>query len=259
MMWEAQFQGLIAAWTQRQLSQAIERLGGVKVRKGTRHWQGEGHGTKMINSRAVVDPDRWADDLVRQLEGLVQQIATQHAQRLARALKNGNVTALHPNEMTSLGNIVGNRFNQDALVQDVVSQFEPIIRNAAANQSVRLQKLVTDMDKNGSSVEDIQNAIRKQAYSRSGWHKQLAIAATTASIEGAKQGVAYAAGKNVTRTWVAHHDSHTRPTHIKADGQTVAGDKSFTVGGFLLRYPSDPLGPPQETCNCRCTIKVRPL
>lgn len=38
------------------------------------------------------------------------------------------------------------------------------------------------------------------------------------------------------------------------DGQTVPLDAPFDVGGVPLMYPGDPDGPPEEVCNCRCTI-----
>lgn len=38
------------------------------------------------------------------------------------------------------------------------------------------------------------------------------------------------------------------------DGQTVELDAVFDVGGSLLQYPGDPDGPPDEVCNCRCTL-----
>lgn len=53
--------------------------------------------------------------------------------------------------------------------------------------------------------------------------------------------------------WLATEDSRTRPTHKAADGQRVPLGEPFEVGGFSLRFPGDPLGPPQEVIQCRCT------
>lgn len=38
------------------------------------------------------------------------------------------------------------------------------------------------------------------------------------------------------------------------DGQTVPLDGYFDVGGWELEYPGDPSGPPEEVCDCRCTM-----
>lgn len=63
------------------------------------------------------------------------------------------------------------------------------------------------------------------------------------------------------RVWVATMDTATRPTHAAAEGQRAALDGAFMVGDppSPLRWPGDPLGPPEETIQCRCTtILVRP-
>lgn len=38
------------------------------------------------------------------------------------------------------------------------------------------------------------------------------------------------------------------------DGQTIPLEATFDVGGAPLQYPGDPDGPPDEVCNCRCTL-----
>lgn len=53
--------------------------------------------------------------------------------------------------------------------------------------------------------------------------------------------------------WISTLDTRTRPTHRAADLQRVPVGTPFTVGGFKLRFPGDPTGPPQECIQCRCT------
>jgi hypothetical protein len=60
-------------------------------------------------------------------------------------------------------------------------------------------------------------------------------------------------GLTLQKEWLATDDAHTRPTHRDADGQTVAMDEPFIVGGAELQYPGDPDGPSQEVVMCRCT------
>jgi hypothetical protein len=57
-----------------------------------------------------------------------------------------------------------------------------------------------------------------------------------------------------TKMWVAFNDAVTRPSHAEADGQVVAIDDVFIVGGEALQYPGDPAGSPSEIDNCRCVI-----
>lgn len=55
------------------------------------------------------------------------------------------------------------------------------------------------------------------------------------------------------KSWLATEDARTRPDHVLADGQTVAIEDSFLVGGAALFFPGDPSGPPEQIINCRCT------
>lgn len=52
--------------------------------------------------------------------------------------------------------------------------------------------------------------------------------------------------------WVSTGDFRTRDSHLVANGQIVAADKPFIVGGELGNYPLDPALPLRERANCRC-------
>ena len=54
----------------------------------------------------------------------------------------------------------------------------------------------------------------------------------------------------VGKRWVAHHDERTRSSHLAANGQTVAIDDPFIVGGAALAFPGDPSAPMEEVANC---------
>ena len=56
------------------------------------------------------------------------------------------------------------------------------------------------------------------------------------------------------KIWMSTGDDRTRLTHLEASGQCVAVDGQFDVGGALVQMPADPVGPPEETINCRCTM-----
>lgn len=63
-------------------------------------------------------------------------------------------------------------------------------------------------------------------------------------------------GVSLNKKWMATEDARTRPTHDRADGQTVPLSQPFIVGDFPLMYPGDPMGPPHEVIFCRCTLTV---
>lgn len=61
---------------------------------------------------------------------------------------------------------------------------------------------------------------------------------------------------DVVKVWMATLDDHTRASHQEIDGEEQkVGDKwhpfKFSNG---CRYPGDPMGPPHEVYNCRCTL-----
>lgn len=60
-------------------------------------------------------------------------------------------------------------------------------------------------------------------------------------------------GKTIKK-WVTKHDNRVRKTHEEADGQTVAIDKLFSVGGYEMEYPMDKShGAHSKECiGCRC-------
>ena len=61
------------------------------------------------------------------------------------------------------------------------------------------------------------------------------------------------------KVWHGMLDDRERPTHIVSEDQTVDILEPFTVGGFLLMFPTDTsLGaPPSETANCRCVLEYK--
>lgn len=56
------------------------------------------------------------------------------------------------------------------------------------------------------------------------------------------------------KEWIATRDDKTRDEHSAADGQTVALDEPFDVGGEDLMYPGDPTASAATTINCRCAV-----
>lgn len=58
------------------------------------------------------------------------------------------------------------------------------------------------------------------------------------------------------KEWSAANDGRTRTSHKRADGQVVAIDESFNVGGYEMDYPGDAShgAPGKEFINCRCAV-----
>lgn len=56
------------------------------------------------------------------------------------------------------------------------------------------------------------------------------------------------------KVWLSMDDDDVRPAHREADGQSVPLTARFDVAGFKLRFPGEPVGPPEVWINCRCLI-----
>ncbi len=89
------------------------------------------------------------------------------------------------------------------------------------------------------------------------WPNRATVIARTEAIGALNAGRhdafrAYAADseEELFQVWLATADSRTRETHRLADGQRVPLGEPFEVGGFSLRFPGDPSGPPQEVIQC---------
>lgn len=91
-------------------------------------------------------------------------------------------------------------------------------------------------------------ALRAEAIIRTEVGRSYSVATQVAQEQ------AVAAGAPLRKRWLAAGDARTRPSHRSANGQTVAIDKPFRVGGARLMYPRDPRGPARETVQCRCVV-----
>lgn len=108
----------------------------------------------------------------------------------------------------------------------------------------------------GESIDDLARRVRSVLAATDVRAKTIArtevIGATNAGSLAQMQAAGDAAP--VAKTWLATKDGRTRLSHRASDGQTVALDESFVVGGSRLSHPGDPTGAPEEIINCRCTL-----
>lgn len=66
-------------------------------------------------------------------------------------------------------------------------------------------------------------------------------------------------GDSRTKTWESVRDDRVRESHRILDGETVPLEGTWTVKSdppAELRYPGEPVGPPEAWINCRCTMQV---
>tara|TARA_R100000808_G_C2149237_1_gene157636 strand:+ start:1270 stop:3276 length:2007 start_codon:yes stop_codon:yes gene_type:complete len=56
------------------------------------------------------------------------------------------------------------------------------------------------------------------------------------------------------KEWIAAFAENSRPDHLAADGQKVAKDEMFTVGGVKMKHPNDTNAPANQVVNCLCIM-----
>lgn len=263
---EAEIGGHITAWSNRQRRAVIQRLGGVKARKHTRHWDGE-PGTKALDAIYVVNPDQWADDLAESLSDVLEAIAEKEALKAARDLKKAGIVDKvladghgNPTARTILDRLLGadDYLGRNRVLERPSRAVQGMIRDSAMRQSQKVVERITELDKQGESLDVIKKEVESMIGGRSSWKRGLALAAATSVMEGARNEVYGLGGKHVKRIWRTMHDERVRPSHRKAYGQKRSAVNPFLVGGAHLMYPGDVTGPIEETANCRCWTEFVP-
>jgi len=87
----------------------------------------------------------------------------------------------------------------------------------------------------------------EETYKNRAW----AIARTETGVASStSQHTTYVKNKVEKKEWSSILDTHTRESHMLANGQVRRMDEPFNVGGTLMDHPHDPLGPAAEVINC---------
>lgn len=117
-----------------------------------------------------------------------------------------------------------------------------------------VKSVIADGFNNGISQNEIAKSLKEHFIGDIADNRARTIARTEVH-DAATYGMQSAAEEsdiNLLREWVAVEDERTRPAHAEADGQQVAMDQPFEVGGELIDRPG--AGTPENAINCRCTL-----
>jgi hypothetical protein len=154
------------------------------------------------------------------------------------------------NARRELENLDANYFNRE--LRD--RRFDPTVRKAISSGTPLTQ---TQIDQLSTRYSDNLLQWRGETIARD----QSITALNQSQNEAAQQLVDSGAAdpRDITREWDSAGDNRTRETHRDADGQKVGMNEPFILGTARLMYPGDSsLGaPPEETINCRCTVRLR--
>lgn len=150
------------------------------------------------------------------------------------------------------------------------SMFEALVQQWISREALRKATMIADTDRDdvldaitgglneGLGTEEIARKIRRvsqltpyraSVVARTETH----AAATFGSIESVRE-AERELGVVMIKEWLATKDDRTRPEHLAADGQQVAMDEKFTVGGEMMDRPGDSSASAANVVACRCGI-----
>ncbi len=148
-------------------------------------------------------------------------------------------------------------------IPEVKPLLEPLVKRQAGVQAERIVAGTRDAVANvlldalveGWSVDTTADYLGEVLREQARWRAEmLARTDLIALSNGAAQDAVLILGDQGPqfKTWLSAGDERVRESHQDANRQTVGLGEPFNVGGAMLQYPGDPLGPDDETINCRC-------
>ncbi|UVF61432.1 portal protein [Gordonia phage DalanDe] len=210
---------------------------------------------KKIVPKYAVSEEEWINEIARSIGTFLRKTMLREARNAAKNMKNDKVdkyTGLDLSGRNPLNSLYGGEAKVEAALDPLYGEVLDIVRKSAKGQVIRLQKRIDRLDSEGATMKEIEGEVRKVIGARAPWRKQLAVAVTTAAVEGARDMVYKQAPNIYVKQWNSQHDPRVRPSHVHADNQQREPHKPFKVGKALLQFPCDPSGPPEEVINCRC-------
>lgn len=151
------------------------------------------------------------------LDEVLTPLAKKHATQIARELDKHGIVEKYlksgkgdANARSALGKIIGGgSLASDKYSGQPISIAKVMVRDSAIRQSQKVLETITQMDKDGASIDQIQKEVRRMIGTRSSWKKGLAIAVTTSVIEGSRNQMLMQVGDFVTRQWKTIKDERT--------------------------------------------------
>lgn len=281
----------LEALLNRQAAVIASRLESPKIRRGTPYFVPEYEvdtrvGEDPIDVARVVDSARWVGEAQLALQPIITEAANEASTGLLAAMAGtGALVGATPiaavvvgkplqtapaaaGEVSAAAAAAAARASLFALATAQLAIEEWLSRRVVDIDRVLTEQVTPDLPAALVEVRKLWET-KSRDFSRS-----LAITVAQTAVGGARDAAAEAlipqtstvtmptpdgtytvtVKPEVLRTWRTRHDEAVRAAHRAADGQTVGLGEHFRVGGHELRWPSDPLAPPEVSRNCRCWV-----
>jgi len=142
----------------------------------------------------------------------------------------------------------------DPKVKAALKTFKNRMRWVSKTTYKRLQEKLGEVLASGGGWKEMVDAVNEVVGELETWRaERIARTEATGAANLAFHEIITIEGFRY-KQWLTAEDARVRPTHREAHGQIVEIHQPFFVGGYYLRFPADPMGPPHEVINCRCTV-----
>lgn len=145
----------------------------------------------------------------------------------------------------------------DVTAIDILSAASNRMRNIGDVLWQNIRAELVDGLAAGDGIPELADRVRAAAPLTEARARMVARTETIGASNGAAMAQARSTGLQMSKRWLATEDARTRPSHVAADGQTVALNEPFMVGipvAGPLDFPGDPTGPASEIIQCRCSV-----
>lgn len=225
-------EGTIDSWSDRQLTVVSDRMMHAKVRKGTRHWDGE-PGTKNLDTEYIVS-DGWPDELT----GSVSEY-------LKSALTSAGYAEV--NRLKDLGFSVP--FDEDD-IEYIIDKVVGRVEKSSQHQSLLVHRHIGVLDKDNKSIQEIQDTLNAETFDRIRWSVALAKWITTYSLESLYDSIYSQVDGKVYKIWNTGLQEQFRTGHGELNGKMLSIGKKFTVNDTELSHPGSVSGGEGDHCSC---------
>ena len=178
--------------------------------------------------------ERWNKELADDLEPVMDEIATKHGEKMARAL--------------------GVEYVAEKTVNYLRKMAEGRAETINAETKKKIQQAVDDADEDEEDPEDV---VRHEMDKRSDVDAVLLgamlskVAAGWGTEEATRQATDQGSRKKVFKVWET--GANARESHQLMDGEMVPIDEPFSNGAD---WPGDDSLDPDESCGCNCSTRV---
>jgi SPP1 gp7 family putative phage head morphogenesis protein len=235
---ESQYEIEMRSLFAKQRDFVLSRLEGRRGKAALRAATGD-EPPRVPPAEAVFDAQHWQDETARVAAQLYRSIATVAGTSIADKL--GTAFSIHADRVARFIRDRAQRVAQQVTATTFDAIREQLNAGVAEGESIpQLAKRIRHLFQVASDTR-ARTIARTEVISAYNGASEATVASYGADVVGGKE-------------WIATHDTRTREDHRHADGQIKGMAEPFIVGGVPMTYPGDPIAPPGEVVNCRCTI-----